>query len=59
MSKLFAALAGRAPASPGVCLAADKPVTDDTITDQVRLKLAGDPEVKGGALEGRRRSRAW
>jgi len=28
-----------------------KPVTDDTITDQVRIKLAGDPVVKGGGLE--------
>jgi len=35
-----------------VCLAADKkPVTDDSISDYVRLKLAMDPEVKGGALE--------
>ena len=28
-----------------------KPMTDDTITDQVRIKLAGDPIVKGGGLE--------
>jgi osmotically-inducible protein OsmY len=34
----------------GVCLAADKPVTDDAIVDFVRLKLAGDPDVKGGAI---------
>ena len=34
----------------GVCLGADKPVTDDSISDYVRLKLAGDPDVKGGAL---------
>jgi osmotically-inducible protein OsmY len=27
------------------------PVTDDTITDQVRLKLTSDPDVKGGALQ--------
>ena len=26
------------------------PVNDDTITDQVRIKLADDPVVKGGAL---------
>jgi len=26
-------------------------MTDDTITDQVRLKLTSDPDVKGGALE--------
>lgn len=34
-----------------VCLAADKPVTDDAINDNVRIKLAGDAEVKGGALQ--------
>ena len=28
-----------------------KVMTDDTITDQVRIKLAGDPVVKGGGLE--------
>ncbi len=34
-----------------VCLAADnKKLSDDAITDYVRLKLAGDPDVKGGAL---------
>jgi osmotically-inducible protein OsmY len=34
-----------------VCLAKDPPpVNDDTITDQVRIKLADDPVVKGGAL---------
>ena len=31
----------------GVCLAADKSVSDDAIYDNVRIKLAGDPEVKG------------
>jgi hyperosmotically inducible periplasmic protein len=31
-----------------VCLAADKPVTDDSIYDNVRIKLAGDADVKGG-----------
>ena len=31
--------------------AADKnPVTDDTLNDKVKIKLAGDTEVKGGAL---------
>ena len=35
----------------GVCLAADKPVNDNLIVDQVRIKLSGDAEVKGGALE--------
>jgi hyperosmotically inducible protein len=35
-----------------VCLAKDpKVLTDDTITDQVRIKLAGDLIVKGGSLE--------
>jgi osmotically-inducible protein OsmY len=35
-----------------VCLAKDPPpVTDDTITDQVMIKLASDPIVKGGALK--------
>ena len=29
---------------------ADK-ASDDKITDQVRLKLVSDPDVKGGALE--------
>ncbi len=32
------------------CLAADKPVSDDVIYDQVRIKLAGDPVVKGGGF---------
>jgi osmotically-inducible protein OsmY len=27
------------------------PPSDDRITDQVRMKLATDPDVKGGALE--------
>ncbi len=31
-----------------VCLAVDKPVSDDAIFDNVRIKLAGDREVKGG-----------
>ena len=53
ISKLFAALLALC-CSPASCLAADKPVTDDTINDQVRIKLASDPEVKGGALEGGR-----
>jgi len=35
----------------GICLAADKPVSDDLIVDQVRIKLSGDAEVKGGALQ--------
>ena len=35
---------------PAVTSAANKPVTDDGIVDQVRIKLAGDSVVKGGAL---------
>ena len=31
----------------GVCLAAGQSVSDDAIYDNVRIKLAGDPEVKG------------
>jgi len=27
------------------CLAADKPISDDLITDQVRIKLTGDQDV--------------
>jgi hyperosmotically inducible protein len=35
-----------------VCFAKDPvPVTDDTITDQVMLKITSDPVVKGGALK--------
>jgi osmotically-inducible protein OsmY len=36
-----------------VCLAKDKqpPITDDTITDQVSIRLASDDVVKGGALK--------
>jgi hypothetical protein len=35
----------------GLCLAADKPITDDAIVDNVRLKLAADVDVKGGGLK--------
>ncbi|MBV9507128.1 MAG: BON domain-containing protein [Acidobacteriia bacterium] len=31
--------------------AKDTPVSDNLITDQVRIKLAGDQLVKGGALQ--------
>ena len=34
----------------GLVLAADKPASDDVIVDQVRVKLASDPVVKGGGL---------
>jgi len=32
-------------------LAADKPVSDDTIYDKVRIALASDIDVKGGNLK--------
>jgi hyperosmotically inducible protein len=32
-------------------LAKDPPITDDSIYDQVRIKLANDQLVKGGALQ--------
>ena len=34
-----------------VCVADGKPISDDVIVDQVRIKLAGDQEVKGGAIK--------
>ena len=34
-----------------VCLAADKPVSDDAIYDNVRINLAKDIDVKGGGLK--------
>jgi osmotically-inducible protein OsmY len=34
-----------------VCLAADKPISDDAINDKVRIGLASDMEVKGGGLQ--------
>ena len=49
ISKICAALLLLCLAAP-VCLAADKPVNDNLIVDQVRIKLSGDAEVKGGAL---------
>jgi len=47
--RLFALFVGLLLAA-GVCLAADKQVSDDSISDHVRLRLASDPDVKGGAL---------
>jgi hyperosmotically inducible periplasmic protein len=35
----------------GTIPAKQEPITDNVITDQVRIKLAGDQVVKGGALE--------
>jgi osmotically-inducible protein OsmY len=34
----------------GVCLAAGKTLTDDAVYNQVRIKLADDPVVKGGGI---------
>jgi hyperosmotically inducible periplasmic protein len=34
-----------------ICLAADKVISDDAIVDNVRIKLAMDVDVKGGALK--------
>ena len=34
----------------GVCLAVEKPLTDDAVYNQVRIKLADDPVVKGGGI---------
>jgi len=33
------------------CLAASKPVSDDVIYDQVRIKLSGDAVAKGGSFQ--------
>jgi len=36
----------------GVCAwAGDPPATDDRLYDLVRIKLVGDPNVRGGAIE--------
>ena len=34
-----------------ICVAADKPVSDDAIYDKVRIALASDIDVKGGGLK--------
>lgn len=51
MKRLLAVLALAAAVSGPVVLAADKTAPDDRISDQVRMKLAVDPDVKGGALD--------
>jgi hyperosmotically inducible periplasmic protein len=33
------------------CLAKQEPVTDDSLYNQVKIKLAGDQVVKGGGLD--------
>jgi len=38
-------------AAPAAIALAQKKVSDDQIHDQVRLKLAGDADVKGGGLK--------
>ena len=50
MSRLIAILVAMVFVA-GACLAADKKQSDDLISDHVRLRLSGDPEVKGGALD--------
>lgn len=35
----------------GVLMAASKPVSDNAISDEVRIKLTSDPVVKGGDLK--------
>jgi osmotically-inducible protein OsmY len=35
----------------GFCLSKQDVVTDDALTDQIRIKLANDSVVKGGALQ--------
>jgi hyperosmotically inducible protein len=54
MKRLLACIMLFAGACMQLALAGQKPVVstdDDRITDQVRMRLAGDPDVKGGALE--------
>jgi hyperosmotically inducible protein len=48
MFRIFAVLMVLATA--GVCLAQNKLLTDNAINDQVRIRLSGDREVKGAAL---------
>jgi len=49
MNKLVIALCSGV-LSLGLAFAADQK-EDDRLYDQIRLRLAGDPDVKGGALE--------
>jgi hyperosmotically inducible periplasmic protein len=35
----------------GALLAADKPLSDNGLSDMILIKLSGDREVKGGALK--------
>jgi osmotically-inducible protein OsmY len=52
MRRFLAVLAILAGSCTQTLLAADKSVpTDDRLVDQVKMKLAVDPDVKGGALD--------
>ena len=51
IARLVAVIDRRCCWSQALCLAADQQISDDAISDYVRLKLASDPDVKGGALE--------
>jgi hyperosmotically inducible protein len=51
MPRLIAALIALLLAAGGLLAADKKPPNDDMISDYVRLRLAGDPDVKGGALQ--------
>jgi len=50
MPKLFAFLMALILAA-AACLAANKPASDDLISDQVRIKLTGDAIAKGGTIK--------
>ena len=50
MNKICAAILGILLLA-AACLAADRPVTDNGISDQVLIKLSADRDVKGGALK--------
>ena len=49
ISKLFALLI-TAVMLASFCMASDKQISDDQLSDTVRLRLANDQDVKGGAL---------
>jgi osmotically-inducible protein OsmY len=52
IKRFFAGVVMTAAVAAQIGFAADKSApTDDRIVDQVRMRLAGDPDVKGGALE--------
>src|SRR5689334_8249168 len=51
MISKFAALILAVLLVAGVCFAEKKHLSDDSISDYVRLRLSADPDVKGGALD--------